>query len=76
VSELDGYVALVTGGSRGSNVRCAWTWAAAGANMAFTYRIDEGGACETIGAIEATGRCGIALRADGAASGSNRAGRP
>jgi 3-oxoacyl-[acyl-carrier protein] reductase len=39
--------------------------AAAGANVVFTFRNDESGACETVRAIVAVGRCGLALRADG-----------
>jgi 3-oxoacyl-[acyl-carrier protein] reductase len=66
MSELDGSVALVTGGSRGIGRAVCVDLAAAGANVAFTYRFDEGGACDTLRAIEATGRCSIGLRADGA----------
>jgi 3-oxoacyl-[acyl-carrier protein] reductase len=66
MSELDGCVALVTGGSRGIGRAVCVDLAAAGAHIAFTYRVDEGGACDTLRAIEATGRSGIGLRADGA----------
>lgn len=66
MSELDGAVALVTGGSRGIGRAVCLDLATAGAHVAFTFRTDESGACETATAIEATGHRALALRADGA----------
>jgi 3-oxoacyl-[acyl-carrier protein] reductase len=63
--ELDGWVALVTGGSRGIGRAISVDLAKRGADVAFTYRTDHDGAKITAKQIEATGRCALALKADG-----------
>ena len=63
--DLAGRVALVTGGSRGIGRAVAVDLAAEGADVVFTFRTDSAGAALTMRAIEATGRCAIALRSDG-----------
>jgi 3-oxoacyl-[acyl-carrier protein] reductase len=62
---LAGRVALVTGGSRGIGRAIAIDLARCGADVVFTFRSDTDGAALTMRAVEATGRCAIALRADG-----------
>lgn len=57
-------VALVTGASRGIGRATAVRVAAAGFDVAITYVSDADGAKETLAAIEAEGRRGIALQAD------------
>lgn len=69
-AELDGRVALVTGGSRGIGRAIALDLAAHGANVVFTFRSDAAAARETASAIAALGRCQIALRADGTTPGA------
>lgn len=64
--DLAGQVALVTGGSRGIGRAICVDLAEHGADVAFTYRTDEAGSAETARAIEETGACALALRADGA----------
>jgi len=63
--DLAGAVALVTGGSRGIGRAIAVDLAEHGAEVVFTFRSDMDGAAETMRAIEASGRCAVALRADG-----------
>ena len=63
--ELAGRVALVTGGSRGIGRAIAIDLARSGAEIVFTFRSDSDGASQTVRAVEASGRCAIALRADG-----------
>jgi len=63
--DLAGRVALVTGGSRGIGRAIAIDLARSGAEIVFTFRSDSGGAAATVRAVEAAGRCAIALRADG-----------
>jgi 3-oxoacyl-[acyl-carrier protein] reductase len=63
--ELAGRVALVTGGSRGIGRAIAVDLAHEGADIVFTFRTDSDGAASTMRAIEASGRCAIALRSDG-----------
>jgi 3-oxoacyl-[acyl-carrier protein] reductase len=54
--ELEGQVALVTGGSRGIGKATALAFAAAGANIAFCHLDDDERAQETAAAITALGR--------------------
>ena len=61
---LTGRVALVTGGDSGIGAACAKALAAAGADVAVTYLHDEAGASETVDAVRAAGRRGLALRSD------------
>ncbi len=63
--DLAGRVALVTGGSRGIGRAIAIDLARSGAEIVFTFRSDSVGAAQTMRAVEANGRCAIALRADG-----------
>jgi len=62
---LAGRVALVTGASRGIGRAIAVDLARSGADIVFTFRSDTDGAALTVRGIEATGRCALALRADG-----------
>ncbi|WP_216907158.1 SDR family NAD(P)-dependent oxidoreductase [Nocardia noduli] len=64
--ELEGKVALVTGGSRGIGAAIATRLATAGADVAVTYREAEARAAGVIAEIEALGRRAVALRADSA----------
>uniref|UniRef100_A0AAU2JWL5 SDR family oxidoreductase n=1 Tax=Streptomyces sp. NBC_00049 TaxID=2903617 RepID=A0AAU2JWL5_9ACTN len=61
---MNGKVALVTGGSRGIGRAAALRLAGDGADVAFTYVSDEAAAGKVLGEIEATGRRGLAVRAD------------
>ncbi|MFD3804374.1 3-oxoacyl-ACP reductase family protein [Streptomyces sp. NPDC058611] len=61
---MNGKVALVTGGSRGIGAATALRLAEDGADVAFTYRTGESHAAEVLKGIEATGRRGLAVRAD------------
>ena len=63
--ELDGWVALVTGGSRGIGRAISVDLARHGADVAFTYRTDNDGAKVTAKQIESAGRCALAIKADG-----------
>lgn len=62
--ELDGKVALVTGGSRGIGAATARELAARGADVAVGYVASADGAKEVVRDIEAAGRRGGAYRAD------------
>ncbi|MEV0711075.1 SDR family NAD(P)-dependent oxidoreductase [Nocardia aurea] len=66
MAELEGKVALVTGGSRGIGAAIATRLASAGADVAVTYRESEARAAGVIAEIEAGGRRAVALRADSA----------
>jgi len=69
VLSLDGKVALVTGASSGIGRAIALAYAAAGADVALTYRANRRGADETADAARAAGRRAEAIRADVAEQG-------
>lgn len=62
--ELNGRVALVTGGGRGIGRACCEAIAAAGADVAVNYQSNEQAAEETARLIEAVGRRAMTVRAD------------
>ncbi|WP_455358196.1 SDR family oxidoreductase [Streptomyces sp. SYSU K21746] len=64
MSGLTGRTALVTGGSRGIGAATALRLAQDGADVAVTYVSGEDAARDVVRKIEATGRRGIAIRAD------------
>ncbi|MFD7667892.1 SDR family NAD(P)-dependent oxidoreductase [Streptomyces sp. NPDC059788] len=72
-AQLDGKVALVTGGSRGIGEAVAVRLAAEGADVAITYRGEEARADEVVARIKALGRRARAVRADGADAAAVRA---
>ncbi|WP_328928530.1 SDR family oxidoreductase [Streptomyces sp. NBC_00190] len=59
-----GYVALVTGGSRGIGAASALRLAQDGLDVAVSYVNDARAAAEVVGKVEALGRRGLAVRAD------------
>ena len=64
VMSLDGKVALVTGASSGIGRAIALAYAAAGADVALTYRTNQRGADETADGARAAGRRAESIRAD------------
>jgi len=63
---LTGKIAIVFGGSRGIGAAAAKRLAKEGADVAVTYVSTPERAAETVAAIEAAGRRGVAIRADSA----------
>ncbi len=62
--ELEGRVALVTGGSRGIGAACALALADAGANVVISYGSNADAAKDTVGRIEAAGGKASAVQFD------------
>ena len=62
--DLTGKIALVTGGSRGIGRAIVLRLAAQGADVAFSYRGNQGAAEATAAEVEATGRRALAVQAD------------
>lgn len=73
MGNLDGRVALVTGGSRGIGAAVALRLARDGADVALTYRSEGDKAAAVVAAIEQSGRRGLAMQADSADPGAVRA---
>ncbi|MEO0828586.1 MAG: 3-oxoacyl-ACP reductase family protein [Cyanobacteria bacterium J06639_16] len=65
MADLTGKKALVTGGSRGIGAAIATHLAAAGADVAITYRQSQSSAEETVQQIQQQGTQGLAIQADG-----------
>jgi 3-oxoacyl-[acyl-carrier protein] reductase len=68
MSELQGKVALVTGGSRGIGAAIAVRLAELGSDVAITYAQSKERADEVVDRIRAHGRRGVAIKADSAAA--------
>ncbi|MEM9164408.1 MAG: 3-oxoacyl-ACP reductase family protein [Cyanobacteria bacterium P01_F01_bin.4] len=64
MTDLTGKKALVTGGSRGIGAAIATRLAAAGADVAITYRQSQAPAAETVQQIQQQGKKGLAIQAD------------
>jgi 3-oxoacyl-[acyl-carrier protein] reductase len=64
MDNLDGKIALVTGGSRGLGRAIAIALSAAGADVAVNYRERESEALEVVALCEEHGRRALAMRAD------------
>jgi len=62
--DLSGRVALVTGGSRGIGRAIALRLATQGADVAFSYKGNQGAADQTVAELEALGRRALAIQAD------------
>jgi NAD(P)-dependent dehydrogenase (short-subunit alcohol dehydrogenase family) len=63
-------IAIVTGGSRGIGQAAALAAAAAGYDVAISYRQDRGAADEVVQSVRALGRRGLAVAADSADEGA------
>jgi 3-oxoacyl-[acyl-carrier protein] reductase len=68
MSEVQGEVALVTGGSRGIGAAIAVRLAELGSDVAITYAQSKERADEVVDKIKAHGRRGVAIKADSAAA--------
>jgi 3-oxoacyl-[acyl-carrier protein] reductase len=66
MNDLNGRVALVTGGSRGIGAAIAVRLARQGADVAVTYREAADSAAKVVREVEGLGRRGLALQADSA----------
>lgn len=66
MSDVQGKVALVTGGSRGIGAAIVARLAGQGANVALTYHSAADRAGDVVEQVEAAGRRGLAIRADSA----------
>jgi 3-oxoacyl-[acyl-carrier protein] reductase len=64
VIDLSGKSAVITGGSRGIGRAIALRLAEQGANVCISYRGNAAAADETVGAIQALGRTGLAVQGD------------
>lgn len=64
--DLEGKVALVTGGSRGIGAAIAVRLAADGADVAFTFQSNHDAAAAVVAEIKARGRRAVAIAADSA----------
>ena len=62
--DLSGKSAVVTGGSRGIGRAIVLRLAQQGSDVAFSYKGNAAAAGETLAAIEALGRRGLAIQAD------------
>lgn len=71
---LTNKTALVTGGSRGIGAGIALRLAQDGADVAITYARNKEAADQVVSAIEAAGRKGVAIQADGGDPAAARAG--
>jgi 3-oxoacyl-[acyl-carrier protein] reductase len=71
--KLTGKTAIVFGGSRGIGAAAARRLAGEGADVALTYVTAPERAAETVNAIEAVGRTGMAIKADSADPGAIQA---
>ncbi|MER6754679.1 3-oxoacyl-ACP reductase family protein [Micromonospora echinofusca] len=69
-NELDGKVALVTGGGRGIGAAVALRLAQEGADVALTFERNQQRADDTVDQIKAAGRRAIAVQADSADPGA------
>lgn len=72
--KLTNKTALVTGGSRGIGAGIALRLAQDGADVAITYARNKEAADQVVAAIEAAGRKGVAIQADGGDATAARAG--